>query len=213
MRNILQMNTFFLFNRWVMTAAHCVSRRTPSTLETVIGDHITTDNDGDEQRIRVCSIHTHPKYRRSNYDIALLRLCKPVRRSKFVKTIALPSKDLELKQREKLAVAGWGLTKERGRVSPILRVVKVDNIDMERCTASYEWLENNGNTRICAGIWEYGGKDSCQGDSGGPLWHENRHGNIELVGIVSSGRGCARPYYPGLYTKVSVFMGWVNEIM
>ena len=196
-----------------MTAAHCVTHKTPSTLKTVIGDHVIKDTDGDEQHIRVCQIHIHPKYKRSNNDIALLKLCNPIKQSKFVKTIALPLEDFELHGNVKLAVAGWGLTKERGKISPILRVVKVDNIGMESCEKAYDWLGENAKTRICAGIWEYGGKDSCQGDSGGPLWHKRRNGIRELVGIVSSGRGCARPYYPGLYTKVSVFMGWINKIM
>ena len=202
-----------MLNRWVMTAAHCVYRRNPRSLMTIIGDHNTKDRDGDEQEIRVCRIHTHPEYRRADYDIALLKLCKPVKKNKFVKKIDLPPANFELKEKEKLAVAGWGLTKERGKTSRVLRVVKVDNIDMELCKKAYEGLINTNDHKICAGIWEYGGKDSCQGDSGGPLWHKKGNGKIELVGIVSSGRGCARPYYPGLYTKVSAFKGWMNKII
>ena len=192
----------------MITAAHCVRRR--RGLKAVIGDHEPKKTSGDEQHINVCNTIVHPKYRGTGNDIAILKLCQPVNNSELVGKIDLPPTGFELKEREKLAVAGWGLTTEGGRISPILRVVWVQDIGLDLCKKAYPGqLEN----KICAGIWKYGGRDSCQGDSGGPLWHRNEDGADVLVGIVSSGRGCARPYYPGLYTKVSAFMGWVKEVM
>ena len=58
---------------------------------------------------------------------------------------------------------------------------------------------------ICAGV---GGKDSCQGDSGGPLTCSG-----ELCGIVSWGYGCAEPGYPGVYTRVTSYIDFINGIV
>jgi len=194
--------------RWVMTAAHCVYKR--RGLKAVIGDHKPKDDNGDEQHIKVCGTYVHPEYKGSMNDIALLNLCKNVTKADNVGFVGLPSSGFELEEKASLRVAGWGLTRESGRISPILRVVNVSKVSLDLCRKAYKGLVEK---KICAGNWNYGGKDSCQGDSGGPLWYEHSNGDKALVGIVSSGRGCARPYYPGLYTRVSLFIDWIEEVM
>ena len=32
-----------------------------------------------------------------------------------------------------------------------------------------------------------------------------------LVGLTSNGFGCARPMYPGIYTRVAAFESWINS--
>lgn len=59
-----------------------------------------------------------------------------------------------------------------------------------------------------------GGTDSCQGDSGGPLWKWIGHGETKravLIGIVSRGAGCGRKDTPGIYTKVSSYVKWIQK--
>ena len=44
----------------------------------------------------------------------------------------------------------------------------------------------------------------------GPLTH-TENGKTTLVGVVSWGDGCAAPMQPGVYSRVSQYIGWINE--
>jgi hypothetical protein len=58
-------------------------------------------------------------------------------------------------------------------------------------------------TMLCAGGRTPSGGvvDSCQGDSGGPLAADGA--GTPLVGVVSFGRDCADPRFPGVYTRLA----------
>jgi trypsin len=49
-----------------------------------------------------------------------------------------------------------------------------------------------------------------QADSGGPLMVGD-HGLVTLVGVISTGIGCAQPKLPGLYTRVSSYSTWISS--
>lgn len=52
--------------------------------------------------------------------------------------------------------------------------------------------------------------DACQGDSGGPLMMRVDTRWVQL-GIVSFGNKCGEPGYPGVYTRLSEYVEWINE--
>ena len=74
----------------------------------------------------------------------------------------------------------------------------------------FYWLGENRQTEILVGAVD-GGMDSCQGDSGGPVAVRNvEDTDWLLMGITSWGSGCAQPGRPGVYTKVSNYLNWIN---
>lgn len=59
-----------------------------------------------------------------------------------------------------------------------------------------------------------GGKDTCQGDSGSSIFiDDSTKSTYVAIGIVSYGEGCAKPNKPGIYTKISSYLPWINGIM
>ena len=55
-------------------------------------------------------------------------------------------------------------------------------------------------------------KDSCGGDSGGPVvYRPNINSNFHQVGIVSFGSRICGKRIPGVYTKISSFLNWIDD--
>jgi len=105
-------------------------------------------------------------------------------------------------------VTGWGYTSESGGLSKALRKANVRVMSMEECSKLYSSLTDR---MMCAAA---PGTDACQGDSGGPLFYESdpRLKKHTQIGIVSWGIGCGRPKRPGVYTRVTEIMKWVNKV-
>ncbi|XP_055930663.1 serine proteinase stubble-like isoform X1 [Argiope bruennichi] len=207
-----------LINRqWVVTAAHCVARTQTSNLRVRLGEHdikqTTEKYPHEEMAVRRKVVN--PGYNPSNYqhDIALLQLQRPVRFRRHLIPVCLPQYGEDFSG-QRATVTGWGRTRYGVRDSPgILQKVELQVIDHSECQ---EWYQSIGRketifpTMVCAGYKE-GGKDSCQGDSGGPLTAV-KNGRSTLVGLVSWGVGCARPKLPGVYTKVSEYVDWIEKV-
>ena len=101
-----------------------------------------------------------------------------------------------------------------GPLPSVLQVVKLPIMSNEKCRQMYAkagFQKRVPSTAVCAGFAE-GGKDSCEGDSGGPLmaWSD-QHNAWTVVGIVSNGIKCAEPNLPGVYTRVSEYIDWINK--
>ena len=55
------------------------------------------------------------------------------------------------------------------------------------------------------------GTDSCLGDSGGPLICAE-DGKPVLYGVTSWGFGCAKDNSPGVWTKITNYVEWIDKI-
>merc|ERR1719336_2443453 len=51
----------------------------------------------------------------------------------------------------------------------------------------------------------------CAGDVGRPLSVLGQDDRYSQIGIVSWGEGCAKPGYPGVYTRLTSLLNWVKQ--
>jgi secreted trypsin-like serine protease len=213
----------FLGDKWVLTAAHCVDSENANQFKMNVGEYDLSN--GAENAIDIANIYIHPQYDADaiSNDIALIELASS---SDAVGVkIADPDVTDQYAIENSLAtVAGWGgragYAPNEGPTSDFPDILH--KVDL-RLTTNAQCREELGESfgisaanvgvtdvMICAAIPE-GGRGSCQGDSGGPLV-VNTGSGVQQVGIVSWGFGCAAAGYPGVYTRVSEFKGWIAAI-
>ncbi|XP_066587672.1 serine proteinase stubble [Prorops nasuta] len=209
-----------LNENWAITAAHCVENVPPSDLLLRIGEHDLANEEepyGYQER-RVQIVASHPQFdpRTFEYDLALLRFYEPLLPFQpNVLPICLPDDDENYVGRTAY-VTGWGRLYDEGPLPSILQEVAVPVINNTVCESMYKnagYIEHIPNIFICAG-WRKGGSDSCEGDSGGPMVIQRaKDKRWILAGVISWGIGCAVPNQPGVYTRISEFREWINQIL
>jgi secreted trypsin-like serine protease len=192
-----------LNRNWVLTAAHCVTDSTPSSIDILAGSQSLASGGS---RYRVAEIRILPGWNEDtfNRDVAVLRVGNPMPES--VVSQKLVAQGQAVAGGTVGTTVGWGNTSTSGSSFPYeLRQVNVTMKTDSQCAAAYG-SEFIAASMTCAAA---AGKDSCQGDSGGPLYINS--GGLKQAGIVSWGAGCAQAAYPGVYTKVSSFANWIGQ--
>ncbi|KAL2091023.1 hypothetical protein ACEWY4_013286 [Coilia grayii] len=198
---------------WVMTAAHCVD--SDRVWRVVLGEHSFNTNESTEQVREVSKVFIHPNWDPSNvaagYDIAMLRLSKDATLNPYVLLGALPAAHEVLPHEHPCYLTGWGLTETGGQISNVLKQALLPVVGHETCSSDSWWGNTVQDTMVCAG----GGVDSgCNGDSGGPL-NCKVEGKYVIHGIASfvSSSGCNTLQKPTVFTRVSAYIAWMEEIM
>lgn len=201
---------------WIVTATHCVTNSSPSSVKIRLGAHSRLGSTvGTEQDIDVAEIIKHEQYHSPvsySHDIALIRLAQPARLGKGVGLVCLPDTRLHLPiddPNKKCWITGWGRLSSGGASPDKLMQVDVPLMSKERCLKGYPGQIHD--SMLCAGL-DQGGVDACQGDSGGPLVCEY-NGKWYLEGATSWGYGCAVAGRPGVYAKVRYLLSWIQSKM
>ena len=72
-------------------------------------------------------------------------------------------------------------------------------------------LHISRSQRFILNAFVLSGKDSCNGDSGGPLFAREQTDDPWIqIGLVSYGTTTCGIGVPGVYTKVSYYMDWID---
>ncbi|KAI4457442.1 tryptase-related [Holotrichia oblita] len=197
----------------VLTAAHCVKGFDMHSIRVVLADHDRESPDrlSTIQVRNLVDMIPHKRFdsKTFNNDIALLELDQPVDFDDRIQPLCLPQTAYKDYTGVQAVVAGWGKVGEKLDTSRILRKVVVPVWSKEDCYSSQYGKAKLSENMFCAGYTE-GQRDACQGDSGGPLHMKATQGYMELIGVVSWGRGCGRPNLPGVYTKITNYLDWIE---
>jgi len=185
----------------LLCAAHC-----STAFNTVyIGRHNLNDNTETYETHQVAERVVHPDYKSQtsiDHDFMMVRLVEPSSYTPVELNANLIGDDVEL------TVMGWGTTSSGGSASSILLEVDVDSLSNAECKTKYG-ASDITDDMICAGRTANGVTyDSCQGDSGGPIIDK---ASGKQVGVVSWGAGCADPNKPGVYSRVSDQLSWIES--
>lgn len=198
----------------------------PTQIKAVVGLHKISEYKNEVQRrssdftsaaieMSLKDLIVHPEYdcNKVANDIALLELHETIQFRNEVRPICIASSPDSVREGASALVSGWGWTNEDQNIgdrADQLQQATVEFWDNNKCTESFrsqKKLIEIAPTQVCAGKVA-GGIDSCFADSGGPLINDQ---NV-IVGIVSTGIGCARPGLPGVYTRVSEYSDWIESV-
>lgn len=226
--------------RWILTAAHCFSvpnfqtrllrnpknwyikagsvklsftfgERLCATYNRIVGQHNVKC-----WYTNVEKIVTHPDFIIDDNwknDIALVKLNRDLPLSSLDRTIAavkLPFNDPTMwpAPGSNCSVQGWGCTSFDSSLIQIARNVDLPALDDSQCTKSSD--SSVGRTRLCAG-YRLSSKGLCKGDSGSPLVCRDTVGEWRQAGIASFTSSTSPGDVPGVFTRVSAYMDWINR--
>ncbi|XP_051741852.1 trypsin I-P1-like isoform X7 [Ctenopharyngodon idella] len=200
---------------WVLSAAHCFEQSSSVSDPNIVMyfGRLNQSGSNPHEIIRTASrIIRHSNYNNqpNNNDIALVQLNSSVPFSDYIRPVCLAAAGSVFSSGTESWVTGWGTLQSGGQLPDTLQEVMIPIVSNSDCDNAYgRFITGN---MICAGLLNEGGKDSCQGDSGGPMVSKKDSLWIQS-GIVSFGKGCALPKYPGVYTRVSQYQNWINSYM
>ncbi|XP_068951500.1 probable threonine protease PRSS50 [Petaurus breviceps papuanus] len=214
---------------WVLTAASCMN--TSSNLTVYLGNPLLSVEDRvHSRRVPVKQVIIHPYYQEKRYwswigrenNVALLKLAQRLNYSEYIAPVCLPSPNLEVKPGSFCWVTGWGQYKMAIPNYPIplskdLIEAEIMIMSNDDCDTLYHDISEVPSivriispNMLCSSY--YRGRNVCYGDDGSPLVCEIDNTWFQ-IGTVSWTLGCIHQQTPGVYSRISKYVTWIqNEI-
>ncbi|XP_072797387.1 hepatocyte growth factor-like protein isoform X2 [Vicugna pacos] len=194
--------------QWVLTAQQCFSSCNMPLMgyEVWLGTLFQNPQPGEPglQRIPVAKMVCGP----SGSQLVLLKLERSVTLNQRVALICLPPERYVVPPGTNCEIAGWGETKGTGD-NTVLNMALLNVISNQECNGKHRGRVRE--SEMCTeGLLAPVG--ACEGDYGGPLACFT-HDCWVLQGIIIPNRVCARPRWPAIFTRVSVFVDWIHKVM
>uniref|UniRef100_UPI0037E82463 tissue-type plasminogen activator isoform X2 n=1 Tax=Semicossyphus pulcher TaxID=241346 RepID=UPI0037E82463 len=201
---------------WVLSAAHCFEDSVKAEkLEVILGRTFRKQNSSGEQIFKVEKYWIHEKFDPETFDndIALLKLQTDIGicavNSPEVLPACLPERGLVLPDWTECEISGYGKDSEfSAEYSERVKRGYVRLWPKERCIPDVLSGRTITSNMLCAGDTR-NRDDACKGDSGGPLVCRNND-KMTLMGVISWGDGCGQRDKPGVYTRVTNYIDWIN---
>ena len=180
---------------WAVTARHCVSGVSPSSLRLRVGSNNRTSGG---VLVSVTGLFSHP-----SADLAMMRIgtvpstFAPIRIAASSGPVGTPTR-----------ILGWGQTcPSPGACGAPIQLQQLDTSIVSDTLCS----GIRGSTEICTNN-PGGTRGACYGDSGGPEI-KSVSGVWQLIGATSrSGGGSICAVRPSIYVDVPVFRTWIRSI-
>uniref|UniRef100_A0A3Q1AH37 Plasminogen activator n=1 Tax=Amphiprion ocellaris TaxID=80972 RepID=A0A3Q1AH37_AMPOC len=202
---------------WILSAAHCFTDSDKAKdMEVILGRTFRKQNSSSEQIFKVEKFWIHEKFDNETFDndIAILKLQTDIGicavNSPEVLPACLPDRGLVLPDWTECEISGYG--KEAEFAAEYSNRVKRGHVRLwpkERCIPDVLSGRTVTSNMLCAGDTR-GLDDACKGDSGGPLVCRNND-RMTLMGVISWGDGCGQKDKPGVYTRVTHYVDWINR--
>ncbi|XP_055283678.1 putative serine protease 47 [Moschus berezovskii] len=199
---------------WLLSTAHCFLKKSkaPENYRVLLGSTQLYQHTPQTQEVSVSRIITHPDFEKLHpfgSDIAMLQLLFPVNFTSYIIPACLPVPGMKVPSNSSCWITGWGMLDEESE-----REGKVSFIEDKLCNMLYGLAKGKNfsvhEDMLCAGDFSTG-KSICQGDSGGPLVCDFTSSWV-LMGLASWGFDCRHPIYPSIFTNVTYFTDWIEEI-
>ncbi|XP_068109019.1 hepatocyte growth factor-like protein isoform X2 [Hyperolius riggenbachi] len=162
-------------------------------------------DDPDVQSVAISNMMCGPK----DSQLVMLKLERPVTLNSRAALICLPPERYIVPPDTRCEIAGFGDTLGTG-YDNVLKVLHFNVMSNEEC--------NKVNTKLQVKDYEICTSPlplqvgACEGDYGGPLACET-HDCWVLEGVIIPGRGCGNANVPAVFTRLSVYVDWINKVM